>query len=80
MNIYAISFKEKTHSKQVTAKQTLTFICSAVDAQEAMDQFNNQVLFRELYDVDKRTIKWAGSSFPMACGKYGFVHHGIIED
>jgi hypothetical protein len=57
MNIYAVKFREKGE------KAYKTVLILAKDENELGDnlkRFFNQ----DIYDVDKRTISWAGNSIP----------------
>jgi hypothetical protein len=77
--LYCIEFKEKGD------KRVYSVLIVAENEEKACIHFNEKyVSGYEGHDIDKRTIKWGGSSLPLANqdkdGVISFVHWGKIED
>jgi hypothetical protein len=57
--IYAIEFREKGET------EVKTFLCIGKDEEDAFKKFEVYTKDEVMWDVDKRTIKWGGSSIPL---------------
>jgi hypothetical protein len=77
-SLYCIEFKGKYD------KKVYSVLIVAENEEQASKHFYEKYADDEGSDVDKRTIKWGGSTMPLAkSGKDGiisFVHWGKIED
>jgi len=65
--LHAIRFREKGHDTYQTA------LILAKDEIEATDIFHTKIVPDDAYDIDMRTLSWAGTTIPWMGGRDHFV-------
>lgn len=83
LKIFCIEFKER--KRGIAPQQVYTVVIAAESEAKAIDHFHKKYIPDVGLDIDKRTIKWGGSSIPAAIQEgddcvASFMHFGKIED
>ena len=75
MNTYALKFREKGEKEY---KSILIQAKDVVEMREKFDKFVEE----DMYDVDRRTISWAGNSIPFMTpnGRHAIVIDANLDD
>lgn len=74
MNIYAYKFREKGK------KDYVSVLLAADTAVQANHKFESEVMTDLGYDIDRRTISWAGSTVPFMSGNRPEFVYANLDD